>query len=229
MTFTSSRRRSRSAWLKCSNEFHAASRARTRKPDCSIGLTLYFTPELMATKGAMEHEMPDRLIRDEIMDSDRYLDLSSDTARLLFLHLVLLADDLGNVEVLPRFLRRRALISVSTDAAVGKLLSELADNDLIRLYEHGGKPYAHIPRFGQRLRYMNGKHPRPPVAIEDPKIRELLSKKSDSGQAADRPKPVSSRQKRSEEKRRTTPSHRQDIGGYEVLDPATGEIDGWRQ
>ena len=119
--------------------------------------------------------MPDRVIRDELMRSPRYRKLSSDTARLLFIHILLTVDSLGNAEA--------SLISIGDmlrrhldDAPAAKLLSELADADLVRLYEVDGKPYLHVPRFRQRLRYLNGKHPRPPKSIECKEINALLSK-----------------------------------------------------
>lgn len=146
--------------------------------------------------------MPDRIIRDDLLDSDRYLGLSSDTARMLFIHLVLAADDLGNTEASPLFIRRRLLASPLEDQVLVKLLSELADSDLIRLYEVEGKRYAHIPRFGQRLRYMKGQYPRPPQSMECKKIRELLAKKTDHGPTTDRPQ--SAEVKRSEEKKNNT-------------------------
>ena len=135
--------------------------------------------------------MPDRIIRDELIDSDRYSDLSTDTARLLFVHLLLLADDLGNVDAGDRFIRRRALPSAPSELAVTKILSELADHDLIRLYQVDGKSYAHIPRFRQRLRSMKRGHPRPPANIECREIRQMLVNLSDKcptsdGQATDK-------------------------------------------
>jgi len=88
--------------------------------------------------------MPNRIIRDEILDSDRYLGLSSDTARVLFLHMLLMADDLGNLEAGYGVIRRRLLPGGASPESATKLLSELADADLIRLYEVGGKRYAHL-------------------------------------------------------------------------------------
>jgi len=58
------------------------------------------------------------------------------------------------------------------------LLSELADQDLIRLYEVKGMRYIFLPRFKQRLRYINSKYPEPPEGLSD-----LVIKKTDSKQA----------------------------------------------
>ncbi len=123
--------------------------------------------------------MPDRMIRDELIDSDRYCELSTDTARILFVHLILLADDCGNVDAGDRFIRRRALPSAPDGLAVAKILSELADQDLIRLYQVDGKQYAHIPRFRQRLRSIKRGHPRPPASIECKEIKQMIANLSD--------------------------------------------------
>lgn len=119
--------------------------------------------------------MPDRVIRDELMRSHRYRTLSSDTVRLLFFHLLLTVDSLGNGEATSTAVgdaMQRAL----DEPTAAKLLSELADAGLIRLYLVGGKPYLHIPRFRQRLRYVKGKHPRPPPEIECSEISVLCAK-----------------------------------------------------
>lgn len=123
--------------------------------------------------------MPDRIVRDELLDSDRYCSLSSDTARMLFIHFLLTADDLGNAEATSRLIRTRLLPAGGSDEAITKLLSELADADLVRVYEVEGKRYVHIPRFRQRLRSIKRAHPRPPAAIECTEIKTLLSNLSD--------------------------------------------------
>jgi len=119
--------------------------------------------------------MPDRIIRDELLRSHRYVTLSSDTCRLLFVHLILCADSLGNAEATTTSLTLTMMRSIDETTAA-KLVAELADADLIRVYESGSKRYVHIPRFRQRLRYIKGKHPRPPAAIECNEMKELLRK-----------------------------------------------------
>jgi len=119
--------------------------------------------------------MADRIIRDELTRSHRYRTLSSDTLRLLFVHMLLNVDSLGNMEadatsigdMLHRYL---------DDTTAASMLAELADRDLVRVYNCGGKRYLHVPRFRQRLRYLHGKHPRPPVEIECNEIRVLIEK-----------------------------------------------------
>jgi hypothetical protein len=119
--------------------------------------------------------MPDRIIRDELLRSPRYRRLTTDTARLLFVHILLSVDSFGNMEAhasaVEDCLRR------PTDAeTAARLLDELSDAELIRMYSVEGKKYLHVPRFRQRLRYLKGKHPRPPAEIECNEIKALADK-----------------------------------------------------
>jgi hypothetical protein len=141
--------------------------------------------------------MPDRVIRDELLRSHRYRTLTSDTVRMLFMHLLLCVDALGNGEATTTAVCD-AIGRPVDDPTVSKWLAELADCDLIRVYVVDGKRYLHIPRFRQRLRYLKGKHPRPPKEVECREIRELLQKvrlQSDHSQTT-----VRQEEKRSEEK-----------------------------
>lgn len=119
--------------------------------------------------------MTDKIVRDEVLRSHRYVTLSSDTVKLLFFHMLLTSDHLSNCEATTTALSL-AMGRIIDAEASAQLLSELADKDLVRLYEVDGKRYAHIPRSRQRIRYLNGKHPRPPSNIEDNEIKELISK-----------------------------------------------------
>lgn len=126
--------------------------------------------------------MPNRLIREGLMESEAVLSLPVE-GRWLFVIVLLSADDLGLFEATEFKLARRA--DVNRDLA-GKLLSMLADSDLIRLYEDDGKRYGFIPKFRQRLQIKRTKHPLPPEALmaddEDAmnKINNLASKTSDA-------------------------------------------------
>ncbi len=75
---------------------------------------------------------------------------------------MLSADDVGLFEATEFKLARRA--DVNRDMA-SKLMQMLADADLIRLYEVGGKRYGFIPKFRQRLQIKTTKHPLPPGAL----------------------------------------------------------------
>ena len=123
--------------------------------------------------------MPNRIVRDAILDSPRYHGLSSDTARLLFFELLLLADDYGLTPAYPLFLSRRtAAARRATDEAITKLLAELADHDLIRVYTSGGQAYAYIPRFQNWPRAQKTKWPMPPAELGGNEIKDLQKKRS---------------------------------------------------
>ncbi len=97
--------------------------------------------------------MPTRMIRETLLGSDRFLMLPDNAARVCFVACLLRADDRGNFEAGPghlvRLWRDFGVDGTEKAAAIGQ---SLADQDLIRFYDADEKRYAHIPRFGQRLR-----------------------------------------------------------------------------
>jgi hypothetical protein len=105
--------------------------------------------------------MPSRLIRESLLDSERYWSVTIE-ARQMYLHMLLLADDFGCISVSPTFLRRRCFNDSPSHERIAKLLNELNDADLIRLYDHDRACFAFIPRFRQRLQRNTLKHPTPP-------------------------------------------------------------------
>jgi len=105
--------------------------------------------------------MPNRLIREGLMESEAVLSLPVE-ARWLFVTIMLSADDVGLFEATEFRLARRA--DVNRDLA-GKLLQMIADVDLIRLYAVDGKRYGFIPKFGQRVQIKRTRHPLPPAAL----------------------------------------------------------------
>lgn len=140
--------------------------------------------------------MPDRIIRDELLTSERYWNVS-DEAKLLYIHLLISADDTARYTGKNFSLRTRCFPGRSMEAIrMETLLTELVDQDLIRLYEVDKERYVFIPRFKQRLRFINSKYPEPPNQIND-----LVIEKTVLSQSKDSPKSSSSQQKRSEEKR----------------------------
>lgn len=122
--------------------------------------------------------MPCRLIRDDMLDSERVLALPIE-ARWLYVTILLTADDLGLFEATGFKLARRSDIRRE---AGEHLLTMLADADLVRLYTVNGKRFGFIPRFRQRVQIRFLKHPAPPEALmaddEDAmsKIKHLASK-----------------------------------------------------
>jgi hypothetical protein len=106
-----------------------------------------------------------RVVRGEIFSSERILDLSSDTARWVYLAMVLECDDFGNIEGGDRRLFRWAhqFSQVKTEADMVRLMSELADADLVRGYlGPDNKPYWHLPRTDSKRRWTSRKWPASP-------------------------------------------------------------------
>jgi hypothetical protein len=140
--------------------------------------------------------MPDRLIRDELLNSERYWSVS-DEAKLLYIHLILSADDTARYSGKNFTLRTRCFSGRGMETnRMEILLTELVDQDLIRLYFVEDERFIFIPRFKQRLRYYNSKYPDPPIQIND-----IDYKKTDSSLTQAKPKTDPSLLKRSEEKR----------------------------
>lgn len=108
--------------------------------------------------------MPSRIIREDLIESDRYQSVSIE-AKLCFVHLLLLADDFGCVSVSPAFLRRRCFCSSPSDDRITKIILELVDVDLVRTYEVDRRCLAFIPRYRQRLQRSTLKHPKPPESL----------------------------------------------------------------
>lgn len=105
--------------------------------------------------------MPGRLIREGLLDSERYWGCTIE-ARELFTHIILLADDFGCINMAPSFIGRRCFDQRPTNEKLARLITQLCDADLIRIYQSDGHTFGFIPRFGQRLRRFTLKHPRPP-------------------------------------------------------------------
>lgn len=122
--------------------------------------------------------MPSRLIRDDMLDSERVQTLPIE-ARWLYVTILLTADDVGLFEVNNFKLGRRAGLD---NNKLTVLVQLLADSDLIRVYEVEGKRFGFIPRFRQRLQIKRTKHPVPPAELmaddvdASNKINDLASK-----------------------------------------------------
>jgi len=109
-----------------------------------------------------------RMIRGEVLDSERVLSLPFE-ARWFFFALLLTADDLGLLEATDFKLARSATL---TPAQAALYLQMLCDSDLVRLYVADGKRYGFLPRFRQRLQIKRSRFPLPPAALvaDDPVI-----------------------------------------------------------
>jgi len=131
--------------------------------------------------------MSDRVIRDELMRSRRFRRLPTDTHRLLFLYMLLTADPFGNFELDPENVGAMLARYDMPDDDYRALVDPLIAADLIRPYTAGDKQLAHIPRYRQRLKYENGKIPRPPHELEDPWIAEAINNKELRGKGGMHP------------------------------------------
>ena len=160
--------------------------------------------------------MGSRMIRDGLIDSDRYWSVSME-ARQMYVHLLLLADDFGCVSLSATFIRRRCFNDMPSHERIAKLISELSDADLVRPYEFDRGCYGFIPRFKQRLQRNTLKHPKPPewMLAGDEHALEMFNKinkertnpTGKNGEAPGSTVPQQPEVKRREEKRREeTPS-----------------------
>lgn len=111
--------------------------------------------------------MPSRVIREGLIDSEHIL-AAGEAAEVLFLRLMLVADDYGRFDGrLPVICRRCWPIGGMTDEEVEKRLTALVANGLIERYEVDGKPFIQIPNFGQRTRAMKSKFPPPNGSLDE--------------------------------------------------------------
>jgi hypothetical protein len=144
--------------------------------------------------------MPNRMIRDEILESERVLSLPADV-RWFFLSVLLTADDLGLFEATDFKLARRATLSPDQAA---RYLSMLVDVDLVRLYMVDGKRYGFLPRFRQRLQIKRSRYPLPPAALvkDDDAFNKINNLGADPADAQRRSTDVQPSEVEEEEKKK---------------------------
>lgn len=107
--------------------------------------------------------MPDRIVRQAILTSERVNKLSW-PAEVFYRRLMSIADDYGRSEARPNILRAYlypAKLDKVSDSDVVKWLSECSKAGLVRIYHVDSKEYVEILQFGQRLRAMKSKYPQP--------------------------------------------------------------------
>lgn len=121
--------------------------------------------------------MPNRVIRESMLDSSRYLSVSP-YARLLYMQLLLLADDFGCLSVEYPFIGRRCFDIRPPDGELDELINQLVDADLIRLYKYRQQRFAFVPRFRQRLKRETLKNPQPPdeLLVDDLEAQDKFRK-----------------------------------------------------
>jgi hypothetical protein len=124
-------------------------------------------------------EMPNRVLRDGLIYSSA-VSAVSEFAELLYLHMIVSADDFGLIEWTPAYLRGKCV--PTRDWSIEKicaLQTELEAQQLVRIYESAGKRYAAITKWIQRRFAKKSKCPMPPWGMEhilggyvDPRIVE---------------------------------------------------------
>jgi hypothetical protein len=103
--------------------------------------------------------MPNRIIRSDILTSERYWSVTTD-ARQLFQHLMLVADDFGLYTASNYALRATCYgLEKPAPEKVERWLSELQDAELVLLYEVKGQRFVFLPRFKQFVRNKRSRYP----------------------------------------------------------------------
>jgi hypothetical protein len=105
--------------------------------------------------------MPNRLLREGIVDSER-IDMLKSDAEVFYYRLLVVADDLGRMDARPAILRARCFpLKESLSAArISEWIEAAWTARLIGTYEIDGRPYIEILTWEQRVR-SSGKYPPP--------------------------------------------------------------------
>ena len=120
-----------------------------------------------------------------MLTSERYWSVP-ESAQLLFHHLILVVDDYGNTHAGYFVVRSKCYAGRHIEnSVIDKLLTLLADVDLIRIYEVEAVRYLHIPRFRQRLRITKRKFPPSPWDTKQLDTDKSDGQRSDAGQTDD--------------------------------------------
>lgn len=123
--------------------------------------------------------MPQRIIREEIITSPRYWSVS-DKAKILFYHLLLSVDDTARFSGNSFTIRAKCFPSIGLELdTLENLLDELSSQDMIRIYVVNKERFIFIPRFRQRIRYINSKYPAPSEEVSDILLTSDLSQTQD--------------------------------------------------
>lgn len=125
--------------------------------------------------------MPNRLLKEGIVDSP-LIDLLSSDEEVFFYRLLVVADDFGLMDARPAILRARCfpLKETLSIAKVDTWLNKLVSVGLLARYEANGQPYVLIGKWEQRQR-SRAKYPMPPDGL----MPTLVSQLSDDCQADD--------------------------------------------
>jgi hypothetical protein len=127
--------------------------------------------------------MPNRILREGLLDSEP-LSKSGEKAEVLFMRLLLVADDFGRFDGRLSVICRRCWpLGEPTDPNemdVLERLTKLTEHKLVVAYEVDGKPFIFIPKFKQRTRASKSKFPDPPA--NNPQLDRPMT---DNGQSPD--------------------------------------------
>lgn len=106
--------------------------------------------------------MPTRVVRDAILDSERYHSVDK-PARLAYLELLLCVDDFALMPLSDVYLKRHTTAFEGMGkTAIDTILAALHDADLVRIYETAGARFGFLPRFRNSPRAKKPKWPVPP-------------------------------------------------------------------
>lgn len=120
--------------------------------------------------------MPNRILREGIIDSDR-VDRLSEPAEVFYRRLMSVVDDFGRFEADPVILRAKCYPRRTDKLSIEDIqcrLGETVDAGLVALYMQGRKRYLQIIDFNQRIR-SESKFPPPPETV----IEKLQSPKAE--------------------------------------------------
>ncbi|KPF70324.1 hypothetical protein IP84_00765 [beta proteobacterium AAP99] len=114
------------------------------------------------------------MIRGDLLSSERYASVS-DGAKVLFIAILLSADDAGLFEAGSFALARAATLPIDR---IDPLRDELTGADLVRTYRQGEKLFGFVPRYRQRLQRTTLRHPVPPADVvrDDASFVEICAK-----------------------------------------------------
>ena len=117
--------------------------------------------------------MPNRILKESICTSDS-VDALSWFEEVLFYRLIVNCDDFGRFDGRTAVIKNRLfpLKDNITVKAVDAALQKLASVELVVLYEFEGKPYLHLPSWGehQTLRAKKSKYPAPECGVKSSEI-----------------------------------------------------------
>jgi hypothetical protein len=122
--------------------------------------------------------MPNRTVREALLHSERYHAIGIE-ARLIYIELLLAADDYALLPISHVFLRMRCpTIAGKSPGAITSVLDSLVDVDLLRLYSVKAAQYAFIPRYGNWPKAIKPKWPVPPETSAFEEFWELVRRVS---------------------------------------------------